>query len=105
MLGIIGGTSLLFSSLPKLKKETVATPFGGAEILSGDIVMLMRHQFGRPPHRINYRANLAAISACRGGPDRCVRLVRIAQKRDPAGHRPDPDRLYERDRHPLDPRP
>ena len=70
MLGIIGGTSLLFSSLPKLKKETVATPFGGAEILSGDIVMLMRHQFGRPPHRINYRANLAALALA--GVDRIV---------------------------------
>jgi len=70
MLGIIGGTSLLFSSLPKLKKETVATPFGSAEILSGDIVMLMRHQFGRPPHRINYRANLAAMAIA--GVDRIV---------------------------------
>jgi len=70
MLGIIGGTSLLFSSLPKLKKETVATPFGSAEILNGDIVMLMRHQFGRPPHRINYRANLAALALA--GVDRVV---------------------------------
>lgn len=70
MLGIIGGTSLLFSSLPKLKKETVATPFGSAEILKGDIVMLMRHQFGRPPHRINYRANLAALALA--GVDRIV---------------------------------
>jgi len=70
MLGIIGGTSLLFSSLPKLKKETVATPFGSAEILTGEIVMLMRHQFGRPPHRINYRANLAALALA--GVDRIV---------------------------------
>jgi 5'-methylthioadenosine phosphorylase len=70
MLGIIGGTSLLFSTLPELKKETVATPFGSAEILSGEIVMLMRHQFGRPPHRINYRANLAALALA--GVDRIV---------------------------------
>jgi 5'-methylthioadenosine phosphorylase len=70
MLGIIGGTSLLFSTLPELKKETVATPFGSADILSGEIVMLMRHQHGRPPHRINYRANLAAMAIA--GVDRIV---------------------------------
>ena len=62
MLGILGGTSLLFSTLPDLQKKTVATPYGSAEILCGDIVMLMRHQYGRPPHRINYRANLAAMA-------------------------------------------
>ena len=62
MLGIIGGTSLLFSTLPELEKQRVDTPFGSAEILSGDIVMLMRHQNGLPPHRINFRANLAALA-------------------------------------------
>ena len=63
MLGIIGGTSLLFSTLPKLEKRQVATPFGSAELLVGDnLVMLMRHQNGLPPHRINYRANLAAMA-------------------------------------------
>jgi 5'-methylthioadenosine phosphorylase len=70
MLGIIGGTSLLFSTLPALKKENVSTPFGTAEILTGDIVMLMRHQNGLPPHRINYRANLAALAIT--GVDRIV---------------------------------
>jgi 5'-methylthioadenosine phosphorylase len=70
MLGIIGGTSLLFSTLPALKKENVATPFGEVELLCGDIVMLMRHQHGRPPHRINYRANLAAMAIA--GVDRIV---------------------------------
>jgi 5'-methylthioadenosine phosphorylase len=69
-LGIIGGTSLLFSTLPSLKKRTVSTPFGTAEILIGDIVMLMRHQHGLPPHRINYRANLAALAIA--GVDRIV---------------------------------
>lgn len=70
MLGIIGGTSLLFSTLPAMKKRTVSTPYGTAEILSGDIVMLMRHQHGFPPHRINYRANLAALAIF--GVDRIV---------------------------------
>ncbi|HVP96876.1 MTAP family purine nucleoside phosphorylase [Methanoregula sp.] len=70
MLGIIGGTSLLFSTLPELKKDDVATPFGSTELLCGDIVMLMRHQHGLPPHRINYRANLAAMAIA--GVDRIV---------------------------------
>ena len=61
MLGIIGGTSLLFSQLPALKKQRLDTPFGPADLLCGDIVMLMRHQQGLPPHRINHRANLAAL--------------------------------------------
>ncbi len=62
MLGIIGGTSLLFSTLPELEEQRVDTPYGSAGILSGDIVMLMRHQNGLPPHRINFRANLAALA-------------------------------------------
>jgi 5'-methylthioadenosine phosphorylase len=62
MLGIIGGTSLLFSTLPDLERQRVDTPFGNTEILAGDIVMLMRHQSGRPPHRINFRANMAALT-------------------------------------------
>jgi 5'-methylthioadenosine phosphorylase len=63
MLGIIGGTSLLFSTLPELEKRVIATPFGTAELLCGDnLVMLMRHQMNRPPHRINFRANLAAMA-------------------------------------------
>jgi 5'-methylthioadenosine phosphorylase len=70
MLGIIGGTSLLFSTLPILEKKSFATPYGNAELLCGDIVILMRHQYGRPPHRINYRANLAAMAVA--GVDRIV---------------------------------
>jgi 5'-methylthioadenosine phosphorylase len=70
MLGIIGGTSLLFSTLPSLEKRIVNTPFGSAEILGGDFVMLMRHQHGLPPHRINHRAHLAALAIA--GVDRIV---------------------------------
>ena len=62
MLGIIGGTSLLFSTLPELEARTVKTPFGSAEVLAAIVVMLMRHQHNRPPHRINFRANLAALA-------------------------------------------
>jgi 5'-methylthioadenosine phosphorylase len=69
-LGIIGGTSLLYSELPLLGKRRVPTPFGTAELLCGDVVMLMRHQGGLPPHRINYRAGLAALAIA--GADRII---------------------------------
>jgi 5'-methylthioadenosine phosphorylase len=70
MLGIIGGTSLLYSKLPPFKKIVIDTPFGAAEILKGHFVMLMRHQHGLPPHRINHRAHLSALAI--NGVDRIV---------------------------------
>ncbi|MDD1683515.1 MAG: MTAP family purine nucleoside phosphorylase [Methanoregula sp.] len=70
MLGIIGGTSLLFSTLPDLEKKQVDTPFGNAELLMGDVVLLMRHQQNLPPHRINFRANMATLAIV--GVDRIV---------------------------------
>jgi 5'-methylthioinosine phosphorylase len=70
MLGIIGGTSLLFSTLPDLEKKQIDTPFGNAELLIGDVVILMRHQQDLPPHRINFRANLAALAIA--GVDRII---------------------------------
>ncbi len=70
MLGIIGGTSLLFSKLPDLEKKRVDTPFGNVELLLGDIALLMRHQHGLPPHRINHRANMAALAIA--GVDRLI---------------------------------
>lgn len=70
MLGIVGGTSLLFSTLPELEKKRVDTPFGNAELLAGDVVLLMRHQQDLPPHRINFRANMAALAIA--GVDRIV---------------------------------
>ena len=62
MLGIIGGTSLLFADLPPLEKTIVATPYGKAEVHTGAFALLMRHQHNLPPHRINYRACLAALA-------------------------------------------
>ncbi|HSQ93429.1 MAG TPA: MTAP family purine nucleoside phosphorylase, partial [Methanoregula sp.] len=70
MLGIIGGTSLLFSTLPELEKKQVDTPFGNAELFLGDVALLMRHQQGLPPHRINFRANMAALALA--GADRII---------------------------------
>jgi 5'-methylthioadenosine phosphorylase len=62
MLGIIGGTSLLFSRLPDLEKEVIATPYGNSEVLCGEIAVLLRHQHNQPPHRINFRSHLAALA-------------------------------------------
>ena len=70
MLGIIGGTSLLFSPLPDLEKRHIDTPFGNAEILLGEVALLMRHQQDLPPHRINFRANMAALAIA--GVDRVI---------------------------------
>ena len=70
MLGIIGGTSLLYADLPELEKKVVPTPFGPAEVHFGDIALLMRHQFNTPPHRINFPACLSALKL--SGVDRIV---------------------------------
>jgi 5'-methylthioadenosine phosphorylase len=72
MLGIIGGTSLLFSRLPDLEPRRIDTPYGPAEVLYGDIALLLRHQRGLPPHRINFRANMAALAIL--GIDRLVAI-------------------------------
>lgn len=70
MLGIVGGTSLLFSTLPALEKKRVDTPFGNTELFTGDVVILMRHQRNLPPHTINFRANMAALAIA--GVDRII---------------------------------
>lgn len=70
MLGIIGGTSLLYTALPALEKKQVDTPFGNAELFVGDVALLMRHQRDLPPHRINFRATMAALAIT--GVDRII---------------------------------
>jgi 5'-methylthioadenosine phosphorylase len=72
MLGIIGGTSLLFSDLPPLQKKRVDTPYGPADLGIGKVLLLMRHQNGIPPHRINHRAHLAALALA--GADRVIAI-------------------------------
>jgi 5'-methylthioadenosine phosphorylase len=62
VLGIIGGTSLLFADLPALEKTIVPTPYGKAEVHTGEFALLLRHQHNLPPHRINYPACLAALA-------------------------------------------
>lgn len=73
MLAIIGGSGLTrLSTLAVAHREIVRTPYGepSAPLLFGqiagqDVVFLARHGHGHtvPPHRVNYRANLAALKS------------------------------------------
>lgn len=72
MLGIIGGTSLLFSNLPPLEERIVHTPYGNTSVLCGDIALVLRHQRNKPPHRINFRSQMAALAIL--GVDRVVAI-------------------------------
>ncbi len=70
MLGIIGGTSLLFADLPPLEEKVIATPYGKATVHCGEICLVPRHQNTLPPHKINHRAHLAALKIM--GVDRII---------------------------------
>jgi len=70
MLGIIGGTSLLYARIPPLEERIVHTPFGNCTVMTGEIAILLRHQRSLPPHRIDYRCHLAALALA--GVDRLV---------------------------------
>ncbi len=63
MIAIIGGTGI--NKILKLNnKETITTPYGTAEVMRNDkIVLLLRHgeKHTIPPHKINYRANIYAL--------------------------------------------
>ncbi|MDN5346614.1 MAG: 5-methylthioadenosine phosphorylase [Clostridia bacterium] len=69
-VAIIGGTGLYDSGLVAgIQREIVETPYGRVALLTGalengrEIVFLARHGEGHsvPPHRVNYRANIAAL--------------------------------------------
>ncbi len=66
MLGIIAGTSLIGEEFKgrKCRKETVMTEYGDVDVFGGsDAIFLPRHGIAMdtPPHRINHRANIAAL--------------------------------------------
>ena len=65
MLAIIGGTSLLGTSLfHNMEKQIIRTPHGDATaFVKGNLVYIQRHggEANTPPHKINYKANLTAI--------------------------------------------
>lgn len=67
MLGIIGGTGF-YALGKKLGESDVLTPYGTARLqkvalLDEEMVFIPRHgeRHTIPPHRINYRANVAAL--------------------------------------------
>ena len=72
MLAIIGGTGLSeLQGFEQLEKVAIKTPYARAKVRlvrigSGDkeFMFLPRHGIGHkiPPHKINYRANIAALS-------------------------------------------
>lgn len=66
MLGIIGGTALMHTHLPDLTKQMIHTPYGSSEVMCSDtVVLLQRHQFHTPPHKMNVRAHLSALAVLR----------------------------------------
>ncbi|HEX4327304.1 MAG TPA: S-methyl-5'-thioinosine phosphorylase [Burkholderiales bacterium] len=72
MYAIIGGTGLdRLADLEVVRREVMRTPYGEpssaftfGKLKGNDVVFLARHGHGHtiPPHRINYRANLWALS-------------------------------------------
>lgn len=79
MLAIVGGTSILFSDTSDYRRQEIGTPYGIAEVMEGRVMLLQRHQRGAPPHRINHRANLAALAI--KGVDRIVALSSVGSLR------------------------
>jgi 5'-methylthioadenosine phosphorylase len=72
MLAIIGGSGLTrLGNLEETRRQVIRTPYGepsGAltfgRIQGRDVVFLARHGYGHtiPPHAVNYRANIWALS-------------------------------------------
>ncbi|MFN3919509.1 MAG: S-methyl-5'-thioinosine phosphorylase [Methylohalobius sp.] len=70
-LAVIGGSGLArLEGLEQVRREPVTTPYGApsAPLVCGrmgetELIFLARHGEGHtiPPHRVNYRANLAAL--------------------------------------------
>jgi len=67
-LALIGGSGFSADMLDTAKAQSVSTPYGLVNYIDGclagtNVVFLARHGAGHklPPHRINYRANIAAL--------------------------------------------
>jgi 5'-methylthioadenosine phosphorylase len=75
MLAIIGGSGLTqLANLEVVRREIVRTPYGDASgaitygtIRGQEVAFLARHGYGHtiPPHKVNYRANIWALSQAR----------------------------------------
>jgi len=64
MIGIIGGSGL-YRGIEGLngEKHTIETPYGKVNVIRGDdFIFLSRHGYPpKPPHKINYHANIKAF--------------------------------------------
>jgi 5'-methylthioadenosine phosphorylase len=91
MLAIIGGSGLTqLANLDVTRREVVRTPYGEpsgpltfGRLAGRDLVFIARHGYGHtiPPHRVNYRANIAAL--------RSVGASRVVSVASVGGIRPD----------------
>ena len=105
MLGIIGGTSLLFSTLPELEKQRVATPFGSAEMLSGDIGDADAAPGRPPPAPDQFPGKPRGTRDRRASPRSSPSDPRVPSSRRSCRVAPDPHGLHQPGRYPLHPRP
>lgn len=90
-IAIIGGSGVdVTALLAGIAESRVDTPFGNAEVATGafqgqEIGFLRRHGPGHsvPPHRINYRANIWALSEL--GVERILTTAAVGSLRDEMG--------------------
>ncbi len=85
LLAIIGGTGLTsLETLAITRREMVSTPYGEpsgpltyGELCGKQVVFLARHGYAHtiPPHKVNYRANLWALSHI--GVDRVIAVAAV----------------------------
>ncbi len=88
-LAVIGGTGVYDPSWLEVEgEEAVATPYGAARVVRGrlrdgdaEVIFVPRHGAGHavPPHRVNYRANVAALRQL--GVDRVVATAAVGSLR------------------------
>ncbi|MDI6902159.1 MAG: S-methyl-5'-thioadenosine phosphorylase [Methanocellales archaeon] len=69
-IAIIGGSGVYDIALVEPREDVIKTEYGAAKVMIGllegkEIVFLARHGKGHtiPPHKINHRANIAALKA------------------------------------------
>lgn len=94
MLAVIGGTGLTqLANLEVERREVVRTPWGDpsgpltfGRIGGQSVVFLARHGYGHsiPPHRVNYRANIWALTR-EAGANRIVSVASVGSIRKDLG--------------------
>ncbi|MEA2013320.1 MAG: MTAP family purine nucleoside phosphorylase [Verrucomicrobiota bacterium] len=96
-IAIIAGTGLTESSFfSDYKHNTVKTEWGDASVYTGDIIFVQRHGISKtvPPHKINYKANIAAVRKL--GADKIISICSVGSlsKKMPPGSLFFPDDFF-----------